>query len=107
MPQADEAKTALSKEVMDVQVAEKRVSDLKMTAIWKQKFQGRVLKKRRIEQMQAVDEAFSHVQQQRKLVDGYEKTIATLRADLEHTKVRSSAVLRRPQRPRMAKAGFN
>lgn len=92
IPQAEEAKSALSKEVMDVQAAEKRAQDLKVKAIWKKNFQGRLHKKRQAEQKQAIDEAFAHVQAQRELVDGYEKTIYTLRADLEKTKVCSSAV---------------
>jgi maltodextrin utilization protein YvdJ len=87
---------ALSKEVMEADAAEKRVRDLKMTAIFKQKFTGKLLNKQQGEQNGIVEEAFSQVQAQRELADGHERAIYTLRADLENMKVCSSP--RRPER---------
>ena len=89
-PQAEEAKTELSKEVMEAEAAEKRVQDLKTTALFKEKFQGKLLRKKQVNQKDIVDEAFLQVQVQRELVDGCERTIYTLQADLEKTKVCSS-----------------
>ena len=58
--QAEEAKIALSKEVIEAEAAEKRARDLKMTALVKHKFQGKLLDKQKAQQEQAVKDAFSH-----------------------------------------------
>ena len=78
---------ALSKEVIEAEAAEKRARDLKMTALVKHKFKGKLLDKQKAQQEQVVKDAFAHVQEQRELVDGNEKAIYELRADLEKTKV--------------------